>query len=449
MNETECYVRSKSFLGSINFWPSKMTWGGPISDDPVYNPDFSNWTHLFFPYCDGACFSGNKEDPLVVNNTNVYFRGHRILEAAFKDILETKGFDQATEVLLVGDSAGGMATYYQADWIKQFMPPSVKKFKAVPFSGIFLDRPNAEGTFVFGPMLEYAYRLQESVGNQKCAEANPDDKYKCFLPQYVMEYIETPLFVMNSAYDLVAIQCIVAGEPLITYSQGTGNCSAVPGWRECSLDVANCTLDQWAKIEEYATYFRVIVENNPVVTKVGNGLYEHSCIIHDVEPDYGWNHFVVRDTLLRDAVRDWFLSDNDPAFRHTYKDCDNGFDTECNPTCKKPSSSSSSSVSSSVKPSSTSSASSSVKPSSTSSASSSVKPSSTSSTTPVSSSKPLSASSNDDDNGPGAGWIAAVVILSVLLAVAIVVIIGILVWHSRSAQNKSTSYTSISDPLMQ
>jgi len=416
MNDTECYYRSQTILGSINSWPPLMDWGGPISQDPKYNPDFSSWNHVFFPYCDGASFSGDKEDPVVVMNTSLYYRGHRILVAGLMDLLETKGFNQATDVLLVGDSAGAMATYFHVDEIKSFMPPSVKKYKAIPFSGIFLDRPNAEGVSFWKDMMKYAYGIQESVGNQRCFDAFPDDKYKCFLAQYVMEYIETPLFIMNSPYDIVAIRCIVAGEPLITYSDGTGNCSAVPGWKNCSEDVANCTSEQWAKIEEYATYFRSIVETNPVLAKDGNGLYEYGCITHDVEPSYGWDNFIVQGTLLRDAVRDWWLSDNEPSSKHIYRDCINRFDEECNPTCKEPSSSSST----------------------TSPATSST----------ASSSKPLSASSGDRNNGPGAGWIAAVVILSVLLFCAIVAIIAILLWHFRVGQSKSSSYSGISDPLM-
>lgn len=32
--------------------------------------------------------------------------------------MENQGMDEATDVLWGGDSAGGVATYFQADWIK-------------------------------------------------------------------------------------------------------------------------------------------------------------------------------------------------------------------------------------------------------------------------------------------------------------------------------------------
>lgn len=499
MNDTECYQRSQTFVGSINFWPPLMAWGGPIDEDPVYNPDFYSWTHVFFPYCDGASFSGDREDPVEIMNTSIYYRGHRILVAGFKDLLKTKGLDQATDVFLVGDSAGAMATYFHVDEIKSMLPDTIK-YKAAPFSGVFLDRPNVEGVSFWKETLEYLYGMQNSSGNQKCFDANPDDKYKCFDVPYLLDFIETPLFVLNSAYDRVAVQCIIMGEPLITTANGCGNCSAVPGWKECADDVNNCTVEQWDKIEEYAVDFRNRIENSPKLAQDGNGLFEYSCVVHDVEPSYGWDHFVVQDTLLRDAVRDWWLSDNEPSANHFYKDCANTGGEMCNPTCQAPSSSSSEVPSSSTAPAGSSSeipsssavpssvmsssevpsssavpssaASSSVNPPAASSssvvppaassssvnppvASSSVTPGPTPSSTPApasstSSFKPLSDSSGRGE-GTSAGVIAAIVIISVLLFVVVVVVIALIVmWHFRVGMFKpaASSYSDVTDPLI-
>jgi len=73
----------------------------------------------------------------------------------------------------------------------------------------------------------------------------------------------------------------------------------------------------------------------------GNGLYEYDCYTHSIEAGYGWDRLVVQDAILRDAVRDWFFSDNEPASLHTYKDCHIEGPNTCNPTCAKPPASSS------------------------------------------------------------------------------------------------------------
>ena len=56
----ECYNRSLTKLGSTKFWPDSYPLEGFLSDDPTVNPDFYNWNVVYFIYCDGASFAGNK-----------------------------------------------------------------------------------------------------------------------------------------------------------------------------------------------------------------------------------------------------------------------------------------------------------------------------------------------------------------------------------------------------
>ena len=49
---------------------------GLLSNEAKFNPDFFNWTSVFFPYCDGASFSGNRAKPLKFKKKLLYFRGH-------------------------------------------------------------------------------------------------------------------------------------------------------------------------------------------------------------------------------------------------------------------------------------------------------------------------------------------------------------------------------------
>lgn len=50
---------------------------GILSSDDSLNPVFSGYNRVFFRYCDGGSFAGDRDQPLNVNGTNLYFRGHK------------------------------------------------------------------------------------------------------------------------------------------------------------------------------------------------------------------------------------------------------------------------------------------------------------------------------------------------------------------------------------
>ena len=37
--------------------------------------------------------------------------------------------------------------------------------------------------------------------NQKCIQANPTNPQNCFLAQNLIDYIDSPLFILQTAYD--------------------------------------------------------------------------------------------------------------------------------------------------------------------------------------------------------------------------------------------------------
>jgi len=333
-------LRSQTALGISMYWSSTYKYGGPLSSNVTYNPDFYDWNHAFFVYCDGASFSGDVEQPVNVQGKLIYYRGHRILLATINDLLKKKGLDKATDVLVVGDSAGAMATYYHVNELKSLMPKSVTRFKAAPFSGVFLDHLNAEGKTVFRDNMRQVFNLHNASGgvNQKCIAAqSPDEHYKCFFAQYTLEYTDAPIMPIGSATDIIGTACVIGGEPTIQITtSGVGNCSAVPGWTPCEINPQQCTNEQWKLIEGYADDFAKVIENNPKLKQDGNGLFEYNCHTHAVETSDAWMLFASKGVVMRDAVRDWFFSDNEPTQNHFYKDCVNHGSYSCNPTCSLP-----------------------------------------------------------------------------------------------------------------
>jgi hypothetical protein len=120
-DEGLCVERSNTSLGSSKFWGKTASFGGLLSSHPQTNPNFYNWNLAYLKYCDGASFAGNVSSPVTYNGTTVYFRGLRILMAIFEDVLG-RGLKSATEVIITGCSAGGLATFAHIDYIRSRLP---------------------------------------------------------------------------------------------------------------------------------------------------------------------------------------------------------------------------------------------------------------------------------------------------------------------------------------
>ena len=56
----DCYLRSLTLYGSTTLWNQTREFYGVLSNDATVNPDFHNWNAVFFIYCDGGSFAGDK-----------------------------------------------------------------------------------------------------------------------------------------------------------------------------------------------------------------------------------------------------------------------------------------------------------------------------------------------------------------------------------------------------
>jgi hypothetical protein len=82
----------------------------------------SNWNYVFIRYCDGWSFASNRAQPTVLPVTNssgsfnvtMHFRGLAVLDAVRRDLIK-KGMGAATDVVVGGCSAGGLAVFLHCD----------------------------------------------------------------------------------------------------------------------------------------------------------------------------------------------------------------------------------------------------------------------------------------------------------------------------------------------
>ena len=185
-------------LGDVEGCDNNRWCGALMVNDPATNPLAYDWNAVFLYYCDGASWTGNQADR---TEDGLYYRGWHNLEAAISDLLAHRGLDEATEVLIGGDSAGGLAAYYHLDHfatrIKAKSPGA--RVLGMPDSGWWPDDPQQEFTRVFTTMIK---EQNGTIGlHAGCVSANPDNTTKCLFPQYFAHMIKTPMLPLQSIYD--------------------------------------------------------------------------------------------------------------------------------------------------------------------------------------------------------------------------------------------------------
>jgi hypothetical protein len=216
-----CLKRSKGGLGSSHGYGPTMSLGEGSalwSADPRVNPRFWNWNVAYAKYCDGASFSGNASLPANASGSPLYFRGARILAAIVANItapttMGGKGMvpGGSDGAILSGCSAGGLATYLHCDAFAELVAPTPTK--CVADAGYFANIPSAFGRPKIpnprGSIIEYEYTWvftnQQSnnshIGvNQNCLAALGHDNPLCFFPEYSLQHMTTPMFVLQSGY---------------------------------------------------------------------------------------------------------------------------------------------------------------------------------------------------------------------------------------------------------
>ena len=182
-----------------------------LSADPAVNPDFSSFNAVFLHYCDGASFGGGRVAPVPVHTRGgqpalMWLRGRANFDAIVAQLRAQEGLDRATEVVLSGGSAGGLAVFYNLDHLATLLPASTR-LVGFPDAGFFLDAPDVDGNYSYRAQFQGADPVWNVTGsggtNAAClAYYGPrGEPWKCLLAPYLTPFVRTPLFIMNSAYD--------------------------------------------------------------------------------------------------------------------------------------------------------------------------------------------------------------------------------------------------------
>ena len=199
-------------MGSANNSTNKLNsnWKGKgyLTNIEKLNPMMYQWNRAILRYCDGSSYSSDLSEPVIITNEKgesikLYHRGYRILKAFITDLYQNKGLNAATDIVISGESAGGLAVYLHIENINQLIQDldittnnNDHKYKIVGLidSGIFPATEKYEET------MKWIYdnlNVTASI-NEDCIKS---EGFKCMFGINVIKHIKIPLFIVGSVLD--------------------------------------------------------------------------------------------------------------------------------------------------------------------------------------------------------------------------------------------------------
>ena len=326
------FSRAAGGLGSSNGIitnKSTTTVGGLLSTDPAINPRFSNATLVFVHYCDGSSGTSYQAAPLpappglladlaarnISAPAQVWLRGRANLRATIAYLLSELGMASASTLLLTGGSAGATAVFAGLEFVKGWLPPTLRLLGA-PDAGFFLDLPRADNSS------DYWYRscfqaadevwggsAAGTVSSPACLAAYKGEPWKCYLAEYAAPFITTPLLLSNSALDMWGLGNVLRLGCIPTMDNKTYN------------KMAPCAPPQWAQLQGWRAAFHQrllpLLAARPTTSA-----FVVDCFVHEINVDYcssqslpncrGWAKYLAAPfggggagALLQHAVGQW------------------------------------------------------------------------------------------------------------------------------------------------
>ncbi|KAH7515004.1 hypothetical protein FEM48_Zijuj11G0150300 [Ziziphus jujuba var. spinosa] len=125
----------------------------------------------------------------------------------------------------------------------------------------------------------------------------------CLFPQYVIQHVQTPIYIINSPYDQWQVMNILV----------PGTADPHGNWLPCKQDVRNCSSDQIETMQQFRSKFLDALGGLLEKNSESNGMFIDSCYEHcHIDKQETWfrnDSTVVSNKKLADEVGDWFYDD--------------------------------------------------------------------------------------------------------------------------------------------
>ena len=297
VSAADCQARAKTDIGSSKNWPATGCPGmdggsnGMLSNDCSTSP-FCNATAVHLNYCDGASFASSRG---YDEASGLQFSGAFIFNATFERLLSL-GLGSATEVILKGCSAGGLAVYLHCDLFADMLAATGSKARVVcmPDAGFFrMNYDTFAGKAVYTPEQQWVYSYQNVTQmDAGCVAARTSNEtWQCFFAEENLPFISTPLFVTQDLVD----------------SWQMGNILDIP----CNLNAASgpsaCNSTEISAVHDYRA--SMLAALAPLTSSPTNGGYLSACYQHCHQNiEQVWDQELVQNTTVEAAFMSWWTN---------------------------------------------------------------------------------------------------------------------------------------------
>lgn len=315
-NEGECAGRALTYEGSSRCNPPKgpprqNAASGIMSPDCSINPHFCNWSLAYFIYCDGASWTGNRDQAIPTSQAEyantatptVHFKGSRNLQAIMDTLLSPAfGMGSADKVLYAGASAGGLTPYLHCENVRAMVPDSTT-VNCLGDAGFFIDHQSVNGQRVYRETMSYAFRMHNATGsvNEECIASKagaPDLHWMCFFADYSLPHIRTPFFISNSNFDSWSMGAILGAQTYYTLSH-----EDQLDYTACTNKYSECKPSWKLAVDGWGAAFRRKLA--PALAAPQHGVFVNNCHRHHNIDGAEAFTTKINGTSLVEAVAAW------------------------------------------------------------------------------------------------------------------------------------------------
>lgn len=261
------------------------------------------WNHVRVAYCSQDLWTGQVTQ--ASNATyGALFAGHLILDATLSTLEAEYGLSDAEEIVLTGDSAGGIGVWPNLDWVAERY--SKARVVGAPVAGFyfFADPYTGPGHTESGladfrePAWPQHYALWQSFVDADCAKARASNPSVCILANNTKQYVSTPTFIAEAQTDEVVLTAH----------------DWVPSDLQPQADVKPY-MEQWRDNMTIATAPRIAR---------GDGYFNPACFMHT---SFSPSKPLIQGLNFLQVFGNWYFSRSGPKV--VRDDCG----IMCNPTC--------------------------------------------------------------------------------------------------------------------
>jgi hypothetical protein len=209
-SDASCSAHLHDSLGSSKYFASSASFTDHYADaSTASNPGFGDWNHVQVPYCSQDLHTGTRTNASA-ETFGLFFSGRLVYEAVLTE-LDALGLASATDILLTGDSAGGIGVWPNLDSTAQRYPSA--RVVGAPVAGFYFyafpyTGPNHTHSILsdFSPAGWRAlHALYASYVDEDCGAAHASDPSFCMLANNSLPFISSSVFVTEAQTDQVVL----------------------------------------------------------------------------------------------------------------------------------------------------------------------------------------------------------------------------------------------------